>query len=158
MLSDFENNKFTEYELLMKFNPKIINSKIKAMNMQIECMYHLNMSHVITADNGQLVSTSYPLDKLVIYIIEEKSKLSYYKRKSDERLKILKRVISSYTLQEQRNIMRYMATNGRVKDFDVIDRLQVDLYKACRKTSDIEQIKPINEVATFKVEDKACTV
>lgn len=158
MLPDFENNKFTEYELLMKFNPKIINSKIKAMNMQIECMYHLNMSHVITADNGQLVSTSYALDKLVIYIIEEKSKLSYYKRKSDERLKILKRVISSYTLQEQRNIMRYMATNGRVKDFDVIDRLQVDLYKACRKTSDIEQIKPINEVATYKVEDKACTV
>lgn len=158
MLPDFENNKFTEYELLMKFNPKIINSKIKAMNMQIECMYHLNMSHVITADNGQLVSISYPLDKLVIYIIEEKSKLSYYKRRSDERLKILKRVISSYTLQEQRNIMRYMATNGRVKDFDVIDRLQVDLYKACRKTSDIEQIKPINDVATFKVEDKACTV
>ncbi|WP_253948814.1 pathogenicity island protein [Mammaliicoccus sciuri] len=158
MLPDFENNKFTEYELLMKFNPKIINSKIKAMNMQIECMYHLNMSHVITADNGQLVSTSYPLDKLVIYIIEEKSKLSYYKRKSDERLKILKRVISSYTLQEQRNIIRYMATNGRVKDFDVIDRLQVDLYKACRKTSDIDQIQPINDVATFKVEDKACTV
>lgn len=158
MLPDFENNKFTEYELLMKFNPKIINSKIKAINMQIECMYHLNMSHVITADNGQLVSTSYPLDKLVIYIIEEKSKLSYYKRKSDERLKILKRVIRSYTLQEQRNIMRYMATNGRVKDFDVIDRLQVDLYKACRKTSDIEQIKSINDVATFKVEDKACTV
>ncbi|MBW3109845.1 hypothetical protein KUA64_12020, partial [Mammaliicoccus sciuri] len=118
----------------------------------------LNMSHVITADNGQLVSTSYPLDKLVIYIIEEKSKLSYYKRKSDERLKILKRVISSYTLQEQRNIIRYMATNGRVKDFDVIDRLQVDLYKACRKTSDIDQIQPINDVATFKVEDKACTV
>ncbi|UTI88157.1 pathogenicity island protein [Mammaliicoccus sciuri] len=158
MLPDFENNKFTEYELLMKFNPKIINSKIKAMNMQIECMYHLNMSHVITADNGQLVSTSYPLDKLVIYIVEEKNKLSYYKRKSDERLKVLKRVISSYTLQEQRNIMRFMATNGRVKDFDVIDRLQVDLYKACQKTSDIEQIKSINDVATFKVEDKACTV
>lgn len=158
MLPDFENNKFTEYELLMKFNPKIINSKIKAMNMQIECMYHLNMSHVITDDNGQLVSTSYPLDKLVIYIIEEKSKLSYYKRRSDERLKILKRVISSYTLQEQRNIMRYMATNGRVKDFDVIDRLQVDLYKACQKTSDIKQIKSSNEVATFKVEDMACTV
>lgn len=158
MLPDFENNKFTEYELLMKFNPKIINSKIKAMNMQIECMYHLNMSHVITDDNGQLVSTSYPLDKLVIYIIEEKNKLSYYKRKSDKRLKVLKRVISSYTLQEQRNVMRYMATNGRVKDFDVIDRLQVDLYKACGKTSDIEQIKPINEVVTFKVENKACTV
>ena len=158
MLPDFENNKFTEYELLMKFNPKIINSKIKAMNMQIECMYHLNMSHVITDDNGQLVSSSYPLDKLVIYIIEEKSKLSYYKRKSDERLKILKRVIRSYTLQEQRNVMRYMATNGRVKDFDVIDRLQTDLYKACLKTSDIEQIKSINDVATFKVEDKACTV
>ncbi len=158
MLPDFEKNKFTEYELLMKFNPKIINSKIKAMNMQIECMYHLNMSHVITDENGRLVSTSYPLDKLVIYIIEEKNKLDYYKRKSNERLKILKRVISSYTLQEQRNIMRYMATNGRVKDFDVIDRLQVDLYKACRKTSDIEQIKSINDVATFKVEDKACTV
>lgn len=72
MLPDFDKNKFTEYELLMKFNPKIINSKIKAMNMQIECMYHLNMSHVITDDNGRLVSTSYPLDKLVIYIVEEK--------------------------------------------------------------------------------------
>ncbi|OOV77449.1 pathogenicity island protein [Mammaliicoccus fleurettii] len=152
MLPDFEKNKFTEYELLMKFNPKIINSKIKAMNMQIECMYHLNMSHVITDDNDMMVSVSYPLDKLVIYIIEEKEKLSYYKRKSTERLKLLKRVISSYTLQEQRNIMRYMATNGRVKDFDVIDRLQVDLYKACRKTSDTKQI------ATFKVEDKACIV
>lgn len=133
MLPDFENNKFTEYELLMKFNPKIINSKIKAMNMQIECMYHLNMSHVITDENGRLVSTSYPLDKLVIYIVEEKNKLGYYKRKSDERLKILKRVISSYTLQEQRDIMRYMATNGRVKDFNVMTGYKLICIKRVKK-------------------------
>ncbi|HGN7174448.1 TPA: pathogenicity island protein, partial [Staphylococcus aureus] len=43
MVSDFESNdKITEVELLMHYNPKVINSKIKAMRSQIESLYHLN--------------------------------------------------------------------------------------------------------------------
>ncbi|KAA11260.1 hypothetical protein W402_02590, partial [Staphylococcus aureus VET0065R] len=44
------------------------------MRSQIESLYHLNMNHVITNENDMLVSVSYPLDKLVLYIIEEKDK------------------------------------------------------------------------------------
>lgn len=102
MVSDFESNdKITEVELLMHYNPKVINSKIKAMRSQIESLYHLNMNHVITNDNDMLVSVSYPLDKLVLYIIEEKDKLEYYMKTAQDRLNLFKNIIKNYSENEQ---------------------------------------------------------
>ena len=36
--------------LLTEYNPKFINTKIKAITTQIEMMYHLNISHMTTND------------------------------------------------------------------------------------------------------------
>lgn len=156
---DFErDDKFTEHELLMKFNPRMINNTIKAITEQIDCMYSLNKSHVILSDTDEIMPVSCPLDDLVIYIVEEKEKLEYYKRKSKKRLNTLKRVISQYTPEEQRSVMRYMATNGRIKDKEVIDRLQVDLYKAWQKTKENRQNKRIQQITTFNQEVKSCQV
>nr|WP_235615543.1 pathogenicity island protein [Mammaliicoccus sciuri] len=154
---DFErDDKYTEHELLMKFNPRMINSTIKAITEQIDCMYSLNTSHVILSDTDEIMPVSCPLDDLVIYIVEEKEKLEYYKRKSKKRLNTLKRVISQYTPEEQKNVMRYMATNGRIKDKEVIDRLQVDLYKAWHKTGRDRPNKYIQKATAFKEEVKSC--
>ncbi|EOB9376232.1 pathogenicity island protein [Staphylococcus aureus] len=130
MVSDFESNdKITEVELLMHYNPKVINSKIKAMRSQIESLYHLNMNHVITNDNDMLVSVSYPLDKLVLYIIEEKDKLEYYMKTAQDRLNLFKNIIKNYSENEQQDVMRYMLSSGKVKNEGVIERLKVDIYK-----------------------------
>ncbi|HCZ7478389.1 TPA: pathogenicity island protein [Staphylococcus aureus] len=130
MVSDFESNdKITEVELLMHYNPKVINRKIKAMRSQIESLYHLNINHVITNENDMLVSVSYPLDKLVIYIIEEKDKLEYYLKTAQDRLDLLKDIIKNYSKNEQYDVIRYMLSNGKVKNERVIERLKEDVYK-----------------------------
>nr|WP_240187546.1 pathogenicity island protein [Staphylococcus aureus] len=113
----------------MHYNPKVINRKIKAMRSQIESLYHLNINHVITNENDMLVSVSYPLDKLVIYIIEEKDKLEYYLKTAQDRLDLLKDIIKNYSKNEQYDVIRYMLSNGKVKNERVIERLKEDVYK-----------------------------
>lgn len=130
MVSDFESNdKITEIELLMHYNPKVINRKIKAMQSQIDSLYHLNMSHVITNENDMLVSVSYPLDKLVIYIIDEKAKLQYYSKTAHDRLDLLKNIIKNYTQNEQQDVIKYMLSSGKVRNQSVIERLKKDIYQ-----------------------------
>ncbi|HCQ3487924.1 TPA: pathogenicity island protein [Staphylococcus aureus] len=130
MVSDFESNdKITEIELLMHYNPKVINRKIKAMQSQIDSLYHLNMSHVITNENDMMVSVSYPLDKLVIYIIDEKAKLQYYSKTAHDRLNLLKNIIKDYTQNEQQDVIKYMLSSGKVRNQSVIERLKKDIYQ-----------------------------
>lgn len=130
MVSDFESNdKITEIELLMHYNPKVINRKIKAMQSQINSLYHLNMSHVITNENDMLVSVSYPLDKLVIHIIDEKEKLDFYTKTSHERLHLLKNIIKNYKKHEQNEVMKYMLSSGRIRNQVIIERLKEDIYQ-----------------------------
>ena len=38
--------------LLTEYNPKFINTKIKAITMQIEMMYHLNISRMTTSESS----------------------------------------------------------------------------------------------------------
>ena len=47
----------------------------------------------------------------------------------------LKQVIKRYTLSEQKEIMYYMQSNGSVIDYDLIERLQRDLYAYKHKVS-----------------------
>lgn len=125
----YQETKISEYALLTEYNPKFINTKIKAITTQIEMMYHLNMSHMTTNDVHGVVSISYPLEKLVISIIDEKEKLQRFKTKSNRNIQQLKQIIKKYTPSEQKDIMYYMQSNGSVIDYDLIERLQRDLYK-----------------------------
>ena len=125
-LSYYET-KISEYTLLTEYNPKFINTKIKAITTQIEMMYHLNISHMTTNDVYGVVSISYPLEKLVIDIIGEKEKLKRFKTKSNRNMQ-LKQVIKQYTPSEQKEIMYYMQSNGSTIDYSLIERLQRDLY------------------------------
>ena len=127
-LSYYET-KISEYTLLTEYNPKFINTKIKAITTQIEMMYHLNISHMTTNDVYGIVSIAYPLEKLVISIIDEKEKLQRFKTKSNRNMQQLKQIIKKYTPSEQKDIMYYMQSNGSVIDYDLIERLQRDLYK-----------------------------
>ncbi|MCH4533519.1 MULTISPECIES: pathogenicity island protein [Staphylococcus] len=126
-LSYYET-KISEYTLLTEYNPKFINTKIKAITTQIEMMYHLNISHMATNDVHGVVSISYPLEKLVIDIISEKEKLKHFKMKSNKNMQQLKQVIKQYTPNEQKEIMYYMQSNGSTIDYSLIERLQRDLY------------------------------
>lgn len=62
----YEEKKVTEYELLTHYNPQFINSKIRALQEQIDAMYHLNVSHTVCDDVMGVVSVSYPIEKLVL--------------------------------------------------------------------------------------------
>lgn len=126
---EYEETKVLEYQLLTEYNPKFINAKIKAITTQIEMMYHMSMSHTTISDEFGIVSVSYPLEKLVIRIIEEKDKLKCYKSKSNRNLNHLKQVIKGYTPEEQKDIIYYMQSNGSTIKYDLIERLQYDLFK-----------------------------
>ncbi|MCO6562771.1 pathogenicity island protein [Staphylococcus lugdunensis] len=126
---EYEETKVLEYQLLTEYNPKFINAKIKAITTQIDMMYHLSLSHTTVSDEFGVVSVSYPLEKLVIRIIEEKDKLKWYKAKSNRNLNHLKQVIKAYTPEEQREIIYYMQSNGSTINYDLIERLQYDLFK-----------------------------
>ncbi len=124
----YHENKISEYTLLTEYNPKFINTKIKTITIQIEMMYHLNISHMTTNDVHGVVSISYPLEKLVIDIIGEKEKLKRFKTKANRNMQQLKQVIKRYTPVEQKEIMYYMQSNGSTIDYSLIERLQRDLY------------------------------
>lgn len=42
---------------------------------------------------------------------------------------LLKTVLNHYTEKEQKQVVKYMRSNGRYKPYNVIERLQVDLYQ-----------------------------
>lgn len=146
MLNDFESDhKITEYELLTEFNPRYINSKIKAIHNQIECLYHLNTSHVEEVDGERLVSVSYPLENLVIYICESKERLESFKRKSSKKMSLLIKILKNYTSHEQKEVMTYLSTYGRYLNPLLIDRLKEDIYQAIHP-------KKIEHIETFMLE------
>lgn len=124
-----EEMKITEYELLTSYNPQFINSKIRAIQEQIDAMYHLNTSHMMCDDVAGVITVSYPLEKLVIWIIDQKEELKRFKTNSTKKLNLLKKLISNYTPKEQNEVMRYFKSNGSNKPIKTIDKLQVDLYK-----------------------------
>lgn len=113
------DNKLSEYQLLTQFNPAFINKKIKMCEFQIESMYHMSASTTTCDEIMGVVSVSYPIEKLVIKIIETKAGLQNYKNRSINNMALLKK--------------EYMRSNGRYKPYNVIERLQVDLYQASIK-------------------------
>ncbi|MFC0137492.1 pathogenicity island protein [Staphylococcus petrasii] len=126
----YHETKISEYALLTEYNPKFINTKIKAITTQIEMMYHLNMSHMTTNDVYGVVSISYPLEKLVISIIDEKAKLNGYIKRSSRKLAILKHIVKGYAPLEQKEVMFYLRSNGNSADGNLIERLRRDIYQA----------------------------
>ncbi|HHA2997286.1 TPA: spore coat protein, partial [Staphylococcus aureus] len=127
------DNKLSEYQLLTQFNPVFINKKIKMCEFQIESMYHMSASTTTCDEIMGIVSVSYPIEKLVIKIIEIKAGLQNYKSRSISNIALLKTVLGRYTEKEKKQVVKYMRSNGRYKSYDVIDRLQVDLYQASIK-------------------------
>ncbi|HDZ3326706.1 TPA: spore coat protein [Staphylococcus aureus] len=127
------DNKLSEYQLLTQFNPAFINKKIKMCEFQIESMYHMSASTTTCDEIMGVVSVSYPIEKLVIKIIETKAGLQNYKRLSINNITLLKTVLNRYTEKEKKQVVKYMRSNGRYKPCNVIERLQVDLYQASIK-------------------------
>ncbi len=125
----YQQSKISEYELLTKYNPKYINSKIKTAQSHIDEMYHLSTSITTCDDIMGVISVSYPVDNLVIWISETKGNLKRFKDDSAIRLYLLKQVLNTYTEEEQQKVVRYMQSHGRIKTYELIERLQVDLYK-----------------------------
>ncbi|SHD19092.1 spore coat protein [Staphylococcus argenteus] len=127
------DNKLSEYQLLTQFNPAFINKKIKMCEFQIESMYHMSASTTTCDEIMGVVPVSYPIEKLVIKIIETKGRLQNYKSRSICNMALLKNVLNFYTEKEKKQVVKYMRSNGRYKPYNVIERLQVDLYQASIK-------------------------
>lgn len=125
----FDEPKVSEYEILIKYNPTIINKKIYYLQEQIDESYHLNISHTVCDEVSGVISVSYPIEKLVIWIIQKQEDLERFKKNSVKRMNLLKQIVSEYTKQEQKEVMDYMRSNGRIKAYETIDKLQKDLYE-----------------------------
>ncbi|WP_204180563.1 MULTISPECIES: spore coat protein [unclassified Staphylococcus] len=133
VLRYYPAEKITEYELLTAYNPMFINRKIQTIEEQIECMYSLNTSHMTCDDVMGVVTTSYPLEKLVCWIVEKKDELDRYKKQSNKRLNLVKKLIKHYPSHEQKAIIQYMQSNGSYKPHKTIEKLQKDLYQVHHK-------------------------
>ncbi|WP_436956792.1 hypothetical protein [Staphylococcus sp. AS1337] len=70
---------------------------------------------------SDVISVTYPLEKLVIWIIQKQDDLDRFKKNSLKRLNLLKQIVSGYTKQEQKEVMDYMRSNGRIKAYETID-------------------------------------
>lgn len=141
----FDEPKVSEYEILIKYNPIIINKKINSIQEQINESYHLNVSHTVCDEVSGVISVSYPIEKLVIWIIQKQEDLERFKANSVKRVNLLKKIVSGYTKQEQKDVMDYIRSNGRIKAFETIDKLQRDLYK----------IKDYNHINNGRKDEKA---
>ncbi|WP_261701627.1 pathogenicity island protein [Staphylococcus equorum] len=125
----YYGTKLTEYELLTQYNPMFINSKIRAIQEQINAMYHLSASHTVCDEIAGVITVSYPVEKLVIWITDQKDELKRFKINSTKKLNLLRKLISNYSPKEQKEVMRYFKSNGSNKPYKTIDKLQEDLYK-----------------------------
>ncbi|CAM3959599.1 pathogenicity island protein [Staphylococcus xylosus] len=154
-----EEMKITEYELLSQYSPIIINSKIKAIQESIDAAYHLSTSHTTFGEVEGMISVSCSVEKLVIWITEQKDDLNRFKINSTKKLNLLKKIIHSYTPREQKEVMRYFKSNGSDKPHNTIDKLQEDLYKIHhhKRLERNKQRQKENEVIyqNFLVETKA---
>lgn len=91
-------------------------------------MYHLSTSHPCKTSMG-LVPVSCNVEKLAIWIIEQKQALERYKKRANKNMAILRRCMQNYSLEEQKEIKYYLSSNGRYGNKDVINRLRFDLYQ-----------------------------
>lgn len=55
--------------------------------------------------------------------------MNRFKINSIKKLNLLKKLTSSYTPKEQKEVMRYFKSNGSNNTYKTIDKLQEDLYK-----------------------------
>lgn len=124
-----EEMKITEYELLSQYSPYIIKRKIKALQESIDAAYHLSTSHTTFDEVEGMISVSCSVEKLVIWITEQKDDLNRFKINSTKKLNLIKKIISNYSSKEQKEVMKYFNSNGSNKALKTINKLQEDLYK-----------------------------
>ena len=91
-----------------------------------------------------VIAVSYPIDKLVEWIIESKENLQKYKDRFKVNMNTLKEIISKYSKSDQIAIMTYMNSNGRFRPTKLIDRLCEEILK--------EQMMSVGNVLKSKKE------
>ena len=79
--------------------------------------------------------------------------MNRFKINSTKKLNLLKKVISNYIPEEQKEVMRYFKSNGSNKPLKTIDKLQEDLYKIHhnKRIERNEQREKFNEVIISKL-------
>lgn len=139
-----DTKRITQFDLLSKYNPYYISKKIAMLSDQIEDMYHLTISH--TENTGiAYTAVSYPLESLVIWIVEQKLALERYKKQSSANMNRLRIVMSAYSKKEQKSIKHFMRTNGLFYPEAEIKMLVQDLEKM------------LNDEVTGIVREKRCS-
>lgn len=114
--------------LFTVYNPKFIEDKKQMIEEYIETLYERNTPNMACDPVTQMVYyQSQNLESLVMYIIEEKEKLSAFIRKSNRNLYHLYAVLEDYTKQEQIFIKNYIR-NTKVRDNELVRRFKIDLY------------------------------
>ncbi|TDL37709.1 pathogenicity island protein [Macrococcoides bohemicum] len=124
----YHHDKLTHYELLRHYNYYFISEKIKRFEQTIDELYSLNTSHTVNDNVLGIISVCVPTDKLAIEIIEVKERLKSYRDKYENNVQILNDLITSYSIQERKEIDKYFMTDGEYNPIIII-RLRKDLYK-----------------------------
>lgn len=114
--TNYKSKMVCDYELLTRFNPEYINSKVAIIEQDIESMYDRTYPHLV-GDNvvGGIYYESFSLEHLAIDIMEQKDRLAKYKRKSKKYLKYFYIVLDEYNSKEKR-IIKSSINNHHIPD------------------------------------------
>src|SRR5699024_11792804 len=107
--------------------------KKESIEKIIDCINNYIKSLMTCEYVMSIVTTIYPLEKLVCWIVEKKDELYRYKKQSNKRLNLVKKLIKHYPSHEQKDIIQYMQSNGSYKPHETIKKLQKDLYQVHHK-------------------------
>ena len=140
--------------LFTVYNPKFIEDKKQMIEDYIETLYERNTPNMVCDPVTQMVYyQSQNLESLVMYIIEEKEKLSAFIRKSNKNLYHLYAVLEGYTKQEQIFIKNYIR-NTKVRDNELVRRFKIDLYNYVQAEREKRQEEHSNTSQNMYLVDK----
>ena len=134
----------TEYALLRDYNVRRINKTIENQQAEIQALYDLNMSHVISDDNGNLCSVSTSVENLIIMLDEQRQRLASFKRFANKNLKLLNSIMEQYS-PRNRAIIKHYFKRGVPQPYNpVIKQLRIDIFK-------IENARHLRRLATQEI-------
>lgn len=118
---------YSDYELLIYYNPYFIAEKIEDMQQFIDSMYSRGLPR-LTNDGTNVIYESVSVETLAFEVINQKEDLTKYKIKSLHKLRACSYALSHFDKRSQREIMRYFESFGGYRPDELINDFSTLVY------------------------------
>lgn len=122
-----DRQNYSDYELLMYYNPYFIAEKIEEMQQFIEGSYSRGIPR-LTNDGTNVTYESVSLETLALDVIQLKEDMATFKIKSLHKLRVCRNAMSRFDKQSQSEIMRYFESFGEHRPDKLINEFSTIVY------------------------------